>query len=72
MAGSTWWGGSLPAGKQHVGRRWSGPDSLSFECDCPKTACGLTEWGNWKKGCEFHGWNKSTRQSHPADKCPAE
>lgn len=71
MAGQTFFGGSLPSGMQHVGRRWSGPDDIEgYTCDCPKTACGLTEWGKWAEGCEFHGPMKSIRQSHSAEKCP--
>lgn len=72
MAGDTFFGGSLPPGKNHVGRRWSGPDDLSQSecCKCPKTPCGLTVWGEWDKACTFHGWDKTIRQSHSADKCP--
>lgn len=70
MAGDTFFGSSLPSGRLHTGRRWSGPDSISFECDCPKTECGLTVWGIWDSDCEFHGWTKSIRQSHAPENCP--
>lgn len=70
MAGQTFFGGSLPPGRLHIGRRWGGPDSVSFECDCPKTACGLTVWGEWEKDCAFHGPMKTIRQSHHENDCP--
>lgn len=56
----------------HIGRRWSGPDSLSFECDCPKTPCGLTTFSNWEPDCPFHNEYKTIRQGHPEEDCPGE
>ena len=70
MAGQTFFGGSLPAGKSHMGRSWSGPDPDHFDCECPRTECGLTTWGEWVPGCPYHGVMKTIRQSHPADRCP--
>lgn len=68
----TFFGGNLPTGKHHVGIGWSGPDDLvqSECCPCPKTPCGLTVWGEWAEGCEYHGVGKTIRQSHPEGKCP--
>lgn len=54
----------------HHGRRWSGPDRLSVECNCPKTACGLTEFGVWDPACDFHGLTKTIRQGHAPQDCP--
>jgi hypothetical protein len=54
----------------HHGRRWNGPDRLSRECNCPKTACGLTEFGKWDPACDFHGLTKTTRQAHAPQDCP--
>lgn len=59
-----------PLGNWHIGRRWYGPDHLSFDCNCPKTPCGLTTFGNWDPECEFHGLSKSIRQGHPPEECP--
>jgi hypothetical protein len=72
MAGDTFFGSNLKPGKHHVGRGWSGPDDLYQEecCQCPKTPCGLTVWGEWDKDCDFHGPLNAIRQSHPEDKCP--
>lgn len=54
----------------HLGRRWNGPDRLSVECACPKTPCGLTEFGEWDPACDFHGLTKTTRQGHAPQDCP--
>lgn len=54
----------------HVGRRFTGPDRISYECDCPKQPCGLTLMSEWLPDCPFHGGTKTIRQSHPADACP--
>lgn len=49
----------------HWGRRWSGPDD---ECPCPRAACGLVVGFG---GCPNHMPDKTTRQGHPASKCPS-
>lgn len=77
MAGQTFFGGSVGAGPQHIGRRWAGPDSVSWPellenpCGCVMAPCGLVEWGKFNPDCKFHGWNRSIRQSHAAENCPA-
>lgn len=54
----------------HVGRRWNGPDRLSYECDCPKQPCGLTLVSDWLPDCPFHQMTKTIRQGHAAEDCP--
>ena len=61
---------NTPPRTWHVGRRWNGPDRLSHECDCPKTPCGLTEFGTWDAACGFHGPTKTIRQGHASEDCP--
>ena len=43
---------------------------LSAECGCPKTPCGLTEFGTWDPDCDFHGPTKTMRQGHAPEDCP--
>lgn len=76
MAGQTFFGSSLPPGMQHIGRRWSGPDSISWPellenpCGCEMAPCGLTVWGRWNEDCKYHGISKTIRQSHSEKECP--
>lgn len=60
----------MTRGEWHIGRCWSGPDRLSFDCDCPTTPCGLTVLGKWLPDCRFHGMDKTIRQGHAAENCP--
>ncbi|MFI7191438.1 hypothetical protein ACIBQ0_17025 [Nocardia nova] len=53
----------------HVGRSFSG-HPLEDECPCPKEPCGLVRLENAHPDCEQHP-NKTLRQGHRADQCPA-
>ena len=52
----------------HVGRAWVGT-RIEDECLCEKAACGLVAVRH--PDCEQHGMNKTIRQGHRAEDCPA-
>ena len=56
--------------KFHVGRSWEG-HPLEDVCPCVKAPCGLVETEDPE--CDQHGVraNKTIRQNHRADQCPA-
>lgn len=51
----------------HVGRSWTGT-AIEDVCPCPKTPCGLVV--DLNPDCDQHRGNRTTRQGHPADRCP--
>lgn len=57
----------------HVGRSWHG-HRIEDDCPCPKAACGLVLQDTVVEACGQHHWSacQTIRQSHPADRCPAD
>lgn len=68
--GCTHWGRALSG--NHIGRSWT-THEIEDRCPCPKAPCGLVIQDEVTADCREHHWSaaKTTRQSHPADHCPA-
>jgi hypothetical protein len=56
----------------HIGRSWT-THEIEDRCPCVKAPCGLVIQREVTAECREHHWSaaKTTRQSHPADRCPA-
>ena len=56
----------------HMGRGWNG-HAVEDGCPCPQEACGLVAEESVDPTCPEHPWvaQKSMRQSHTPDRCPA-
>lgn len=57
-------------GGLHIGRSWTG-HVVEDECPCPKAPCGLVISGEVHPDCPQHQANKTIRQGHAAEDCPA-
>ncbi len=55
----------------HIGRSWT-THEIEDNCPCGKAACGLVITDEISEQCDQHHWSaaKTTRQSHPAERCP--
>ncbi|MEV7975375.1 hypothetical protein [Streptomyces sp. NPDC086519] len=64
--------GPNPYSGNHIGRSWTSHE-IEDNCPCPKAPCGLVLQDQVTEACREHHWSaaKTTRQSHPADRCPA-
>ncbi len=63
--------GEAAATVWHIGRAWTGHE-IEDTCPCPKASCGLVEQRSLTGGCDQHNGTKTTRQGHPAERCPGE
>lgn len=56
----------------HIGRSWAG-NQLEQDCPCPKAECGLVIASEkfFLNECEQHSGNKTLRQIHDSENCPA-
>ena len=61
-----------PLPDDHIGRSWTA-HPIENNCPCVKAPCGLVVLREVTEECREHHWSaaKTTRQSHPADQCPA-
>lgn len=54
----------------HMGRSWAGCD-IEDSCPCVQASCGLVVSGQRDPSCTQHTSDKSIRQQHSEEDCPA-